>query len=132
MRSAVRVVGYSDSSIDLLLQAHKFSTTRQYQTAWRVFLNFLESRGLSSKDVSLPVVCDFLTDLVITLDREYRTIAVYKCALRHPILYACRLDIHEDISILFIVLSEVEVQYKKFCKASKARPSTEPNFVSSL
>ena len=102
VRSALRAAGYSDSSIDLLLQAHKFSTTRQYQTAWRVFLNFLESRGLSSKDVSLPVVCDFLTDLVITLDREYRTIAVYKCALRHPILYACRLDIHEDISILFM------------------------------
>ena len=38
-------------------------------------------------------MCEFLDYFCTSVEREYRTLAVYKCALRLPLLWACDFDI---------------------------------------
>ena len=102
MRIALKSAGLSDSSIAMVLCAHRVSSQRQYQTAWRVFLSYLDSKSLSSRDVTLAVVCDFLADRSAAFGHQYRTIASYKSALRHPLLFACGLEINTDLTALLM------------------------------
>ena len=93
MSSALLARGYSEQSVSLILRAHRASTRNQYQSVWSKFLSFLDSRNASSRDVSVPVVCDFLALHCTSGGKMYRTITVYKSALRHPLLFACGLDL---------------------------------------
>ena len=102
MRAALLAKGHSARSIALILRAHRFSTSRQYQSVWEKFLFFLSDNGQSHGDISLPVVCDFLALQCVGEHRDYRTIAAYKSALRHPLLFACDLDINSEESALFM------------------------------
>ena len=86
----------------MVLRAHRVSSTRQYQAIWSKFLSFLSSKGLGSQDVSIAVVCDFLTVQSHIFGFQYRTVAAYRCALRHPLLFACGLDINCELSVLFM------------------------------
>lgn len=94
MRLALFAWGLSSDSVDMVLRAHRISSTRQYQAIWSKFLAFLSTKGLGSQDVTVAVVCDFLTIQSHVLGFQYRTIAAYRCALRHPLLFACGLDIN--------------------------------------
>ena len=69
---------------------------------WSKFLSFLTSIGLSSLDVSMAVVCDFLTVQSVGMGFQYRTVAAYRCALRHPLLFSCGLEITCDLSVLYM------------------------------
>ena len=102
MRLALSARGLSADSVDMVLRAHRVSSTRQYQAIWSKFLSFLSSKGLGSQDVSIAVVCDFLTVQSHILGFQYRTVAAYRCALRHPLLFACGLDINCELSVLFM------------------------------
>ncbi|CAL4163172.1 unnamed protein product [Meganyctiphanes norvegica] len=94
MRLALRVSGYSDAAINILLLAHKPGTTKQYQAVWTKFCAFLSMSRLTSKDVSLGVVCEFLAYHSRVYKRKYRTLATYKSALRHPVLFSCNVEIN--------------------------------------
>ena len=50
----------------------------------------------------MPVVLDFLDYYCTGIEREYRTLSVYKCGLRHPLLWACDLDIEGVDSTYFM------------------------------
>ncbi|CAL4076560.1 unnamed protein product [Meganyctiphanes norvegica] len=96
---------FSDQTISILCLAHKPSTTSQYQSVWSLFLNFLADRGLTSLDMTevscVGIVCDFLA-YHSSLGKQYRTIASYRSALRHPILFTCGVDIRSEASDLFM------------------------------
>ncbi|CAL4205625.1 unnamed protein product [Meganyctiphanes norvegica] len=94
MRLALRVSGYSDAAINILLLAHKPGTTKQYQAVWTKFCAFLSMSRLTSKDVSVGVVCEFLAYHSRVYKRKYRTLATYKSALRHPVLFSCNVEIN--------------------------------------
>ncbi|CAL4088050.1 unnamed protein product, partial [Meganyctiphanes norvegica] len=98
----LRASGFSEEAAVMLLRAHKFSTSRQYQGVWDKFLSFLALRRLAEANVSVGVVCDFLTYQAVTMGRGYRTVSGYRSALRHPLLFACDLDVRCISSDLFL------------------------------
>lgn len=86
----------------LLLQAHKVSSTKQYQGVWCKFLAFISMRHLSEANVSVGVMCDFLSYQAITCGRQYRTVSGYRSALRHPLLFAFDIEVNCVASDLFL------------------------------
>ena len=85
--------GFSRHVSERLVGACRDSTLKTYQSAWKNFLDFLTVQGIVHSLVSIPVVCEFLDYFCTSMEREYRTLGVYKCALRLPLLWACDLDI---------------------------------------
>ena len=71
----------------MLLLAYRASSVRQYQSVWDKFLSFLSLKGLSASDVSVGVVCDFLSFYAVTYKRKYRTLSGYRSAQHHPLLF---------------------------------------------
>ena len=52
-------------------------------------MNYLSVQGIPHGSISIAVVCDFLDYFCTDVEREYRTL----CALRHPLLWACDIDL---------------------------------------
>ena len=53
--------------------------------------------------ISIPVVLDFLDFYCTDFERQYRTLSVYKCALKLPLLWTCDVDIEGlDITAYFM------------------------------
>ena len=102
MRIGLLAMGFTVDSVRLLLQAHKDGSTKQYQGVWRKFLAFLSMRQLSESDLSVGVVCDFLSYQSLTCGRLYRTISGYRSALRHPLLFAFNIEVNCIASDLFL------------------------------
>ena len=78
--------GFGRRAIELINNDHKPSTRNQYQGVWNKFLNFVNSRSIAHKDISVAVVADFLAFHADTFRRAHSTISVYKCALADPLL----------------------------------------------
>ena len=102
MRLGLLRLGFSEDAIILLLQAHKAGSTKQYQGIWCKFLAFLSMRQLSETDLSVGVVCDFLSYQSLTCGRSYRTVSGYRSALRHPLLFAYNIEVNCVASDLFL------------------------------
>ena len=85
--------GFNEASVSLMLKQHKGSTRGQYQSAWAKFLAFLTRESISHDRVILSTVFNFLSYEFGKWNRAYSTIACYKCALFHPLLYALDLSI---------------------------------------
>ena len=78
---------YSKFAIDIMLQQHRESSVRQYQCIWEKFLAFLDSNNIIHVDIALSTVFNFLAFHAKQFQRAYRTLAAYKCALKHPLYY---------------------------------------------
>ena len=87
IESCLRDSAYSAHAVHIMLQQHRSSSARQYQSVWSKFLSFLDSNRIIHKNVSLVDVLNFLAFQVQVFGRKYRTIAVYRCALKHPLYY---------------------------------------------
>ena len=85
-------LGFSRDVIERICSSCSQSTLKQYQSSWKGFLDFLRLRNIPHGEVSIPVICEYLNYCCIAFERGYRTIAVYKCALRLPLLWACDLE----------------------------------------
>ena len=94
--------GWTEDAISMLLRAHRDSSARQYQGVWDKFMSFLSLRSLSAGDVTVGVVCDFLSFHAVTYERRYRTLSGYRSALRHPLLFALRIEVNGVASDLFL------------------------------
>ena len=57
------------------------------------FFGLFKSKKIPHVEVSVPVIGDYLAFCCTLAEREYRTIAVSKCALKHPLLWAGDLDL---------------------------------------
>ena len=93
MRMGLIKSGLDTGTVDMLLLAHKDSTTSQYQGVWEKFLAFLYRKRLSVGDMSVGIVCNFLHYQASVMGRKYRTLSNYCSALRLPVIYACNIDI---------------------------------------
>ena len=91
--NGLKAVGFSKDAINIALLAHRESTTRQYQTVWNYFLEFLNKDSISSTDIRAGTVPNFLSVHAKHFGRQYRTLSGYRSALRHPILLATGVDI---------------------------------------
>ena len=77
--------GLSADSVEIVTNAHKASTRRNYQATWSKFLDFLRSNNIPHSEVTVYVVMNFLSHQFTHFGRAYRTVASYKCALAHPL-----------------------------------------------
>ena len=105
MRVGLQNRGFDAETVKMTLLAHRVSTTRQYQSIWSKFLSFVLGQGFSlmcvPKHDLLGLVCNFLR-FSSDMGSEYRTIASYRSALRHPLLHACEVDIKCEFSNLLL------------------------------
>ena len=102
MRFALFRKGLTHDSANMTFLAHKVTTTRQYQGIWLKFYNFLLSQNVPHDRISIGIVCNFLCFHCTTHNRKYRTLATYRSALRHPLLFALDLDVNAVCSDLFM------------------------------
>ena len=102
MRLALYSRGMSQDAADMTFRAHRVTTTRQYQGIWAKFYSFLSSQDIPHDQISIGVVCNFLCFHCTTHHRKYRTLATYRSALRHPLLFALSLDIKSLDADLFM------------------------------
>ena len=98
----LRRKGFSDSVIEKVIGFFREGSQKTYQSAWNFFLNYLRAQNIPHSSVSVPVVCEYLDYFCTYVEREYRTLAVYKYALKHPLLWACDLDIEGLVTEYFM------------------------------
>ena len=77
--------GCSQDTLDIVDSAHRDSTVRQYQAIWSKFLEYVDNNNISHDTINLDIVMNFLSHQFLHLNRQYRTIAAYKCALEIPL-----------------------------------------------
>ena len=85
-----------------MLSEHKDSTVRQYQSTWSKFLGCLAKESIDYEGIVLSTVYNFLSAELAESDWAYATIADYRCALVHPLLYALGLDIEGKHRVSFM------------------------------
>ena len=102
IKEAVRKKGLSEGAANILSFNHKESTKRQYQTVWSYFLNYLDENNITHSRVSVEEVINFLAYHLLEFDRAYSTIAVYKNALRLPLLYGLEVDMDTPLMSEFM------------------------------
>ena len=67
-----------------------------------MFLEYLRENRIAHGEVGLPTVLEFLAYHGRVKQREYRTIAVYRCALKQPLKYRFNVDIDCPESVSFM------------------------------
>ena len=102
IRSSLKSKGYTQASVEFMLQQHRKSSCRQYQTVWGYFMAYLDLKKIRHDEIAVCTVINFLAYMYKTYGRAYRTIATYRCALRHPLLYRFGLEINTPESDAFM------------------------------
>ena len=93
IKQGLRSAGYTSAAADIFLLQHRLSTTRQYQSIWKKFMDFVFSQNIPHHNISVATVCNFLAH-VATVDRlAYRTLTGYRSALRVPLQWGCGFDV---------------------------------------
>ena len=102
IEQAIRKEGLNDFSVRVLLRCHKKSTIRQYQSVWSKFLAFLSREGILHHKVNVKDVLNFLSFFAEFHNFAYKTLAVYKCALRLPLLFCLGLNLDCELVTYFM------------------------------
>ena len=85
----------------LILMQHAEGSLRQYQNAWRMFLDFLKWNRIHRSSVKLATVLNFLADEALR-KKAYRTVATYKCVLKLPLGMRYSIDIDHPLTMSFM------------------------------
>ena len=78
------------------------STCRQYQCVWKKFLEFLKRERIDHWKVRIVDVVNFLSYYVEVEKRAFKTLFVYKNALKLPLLFKLGLNLDAPILNLFM------------------------------
>ena len=104
----------SVDSLNMVDLAHKESTKRQYQSIWNKFLGYLDDNVIPHNKVNIAVVMNFLAFHAVTFNRQYRTIAAYKCALDLPLKSQFGIDF-DDFRMKFFMRGVFNAKPPKKC-----------------
>ena len=102
VKEAVMAEGLTEYSARILSRCHRLSTCRQYQSVWTKFLDFLEREGIEHWKVKVVDVVNFLTYYVQVEPRAFKTLFVYKNALRLPLLFKLGLNLDSPILTIYM------------------------------
>ena len=94
--------GLSVHGLNIVNNAHREGTRRQYQSIWKKILEFLALNKIPHSNVTVFVVMNFLSYHFLTLGKKYRTVAAYKCAIAHPLLTNFGIQLKDDSLDLFM------------------------------
>ena len=98
---AVVAEGLTEYSAKVLGRCHRASTIRQYQCVWVKFLEYLESNNIEHWKVKGRDIVNFLS-FYAQKGRAYKTLAVYKNALRLPLLFKLGLNMESQLIKLYM------------------------------
>ena len=98
---AVIAEGLTEFSAKVLAGCHRLSTLRQYQSVWKKFLEFLKANKIDHWKVNLRDIVNFLS-FHAQKGKAYKTLAVYKNALRLPLLF--KLGLNMDTPLISIYM----------------------------
>ena len=93
IRAAILKEGLNDYSVRVLCRCHKVSTINQYQGVWSKFLLYLDSQRVLHHSIKVCHVINFLSYYSENFNLAYKTIAVYKNALRLPLLFGLGMNL---------------------------------------
>ena len=93
---AVIAEGLTEYSAKVLGNCHRKSTLDQYQSVWLKFLKFLKENNIEHWDVRGVDIINFLS-FYAQKKRAYKTLAVYKNALRLPLLFTLGLNMESQL-----------------------------------
>lgn len=93
IRAAIIKEGLNDYSVRVLCRCHKVSTINQYQGVWSKFLLYLASLRIRHHEVKINHVINFFSFYSESNNLAYKTLAVYKNALRLPLLFSLGLNL---------------------------------------
>ena len=85
---------YSPAVTSLLVQKLRRSTINQYESTWKLFLDFLRQEKPS--ELTDGIVLDFFTQQFIQKGRKPATIRTYKSALDKPLRLGFNIILHEN------------------------------------
>ena len=102
IRQGLIASGFDEETAEIYLKLHKKSSTRQYQSIWTKFLKFIRKNSITHQSVTVATICNFLAFEASQNRKQYRTLSAYRCALRLPILWSCKLDINCSTSEQFL------------------------------
>ena len=88
--------GLTAYSAKVLGRCQRKSTIKQYQSVWVKFLKFLEDNRIEHWDVKGREIVNFLS-FYAQKGRAYKTLAVYKNALRLPLLFKLGLNMESHL-----------------------------------
>ena len=88
-------MGLSARAVEISLKKNRVSTHRQYQSAWKKFLDFLSDRSIDHARVTISLVLDFLASYR-EVGLKYRTLVVYRYALSWPHRLVLGLNLASD------------------------------------
>ena len=101
IKEAVMAEGLTEYSAKILSRCHRLSTIRQYQSVWRKFLRFLQREKIEHWNIGVVVIVNFLS-FHAKEGKAFRTLFVYKNALRLPLLFKLGLNIDAPILDMFM------------------------------
>ena len=102
----LRAKGWSDRALEAAMAQHKASTCHQYQAIWRLFLSFLNTFRIPHISVNPQTAYNFLSHHCLVEDKQYKTIACYKSAIFHPLLFRLGVyigrggDLAEEVTVM--------------------------------
>ena len=97
IKEAVLAEGLTAFSANVLAKCHRSSTIKQYQGVWDKFLRFLSLEKISHHKIKIKDVINFLSFYSEVHNRAYKTLAVYKNALRLPFIFKLGLNIDSPL-----------------------------------
>ena len=71
MKLGLRRKGLSWNAIDRIIGACRESTLKQYQSAWKLFWDYLAAQEILHSRIYIPVVLDFLDFNCTDFERQY-------------------------------------------------------------
>ena len=103
IRAAILKEGLNDYSVRVLCRCHKVSTINQYQGVWSKFLLYLTSQKILHHEIKVNHIINFLSYCSEHFNLAYKTIAVYKNALRLPLLFSLGLNLDCPLVIHYML-----------------------------
>ena len=94
--------GCSEIALQIFKQGHADGTHRDYDSVWTLFSEFLSYKRIHPSRIREPDIFNFLAFHRRVHQRQYRTLAKYKAALKLPIKIHSKIDLDPDFCYLFM------------------------------
>ena len=94
--------GCSRLALQIFKQGHSDGTHRAYESAWSLFRDFLSYKRIHPSRIRSSDIFNFLAFHRRVHNRQYRTLAKYRAAIKLPIKTHSKIDLDSDFSYLFM------------------------------
>ena len=81
LRSRLQTEGISERAAQIITSGRTTGTYNNYESAWKIFSSWCEQRQVDPVLCPLKYILDYLTEMMDTKNREYRTINNHRSAI---------------------------------------------------